>query len=350
MKFEVATIKDIAKALGLSPSTISRALHDSHEISEQTKERVRAYAREINYQPNPVAVSLKERKTHTLGVVVAEVANPYYSQVINGIESVANENGYNVIIAQSFEQADRELKNLRFLTGRSIDGLIISVAVETRDAAYLKDLRSKGLPIVFFDRIIDDIEGHRVTVDNTGGARKAIEFALGQGYRRIGVINSHPDLSITHHRMKGYRQALKMYGVPYREEWVQYCPHGGVQVQEVATAIDQLLPHQPDLLFTTTDRPTIHALRVLQQRQIAIPDQLGLIGFSNSDQSDIFYPGLSVIRQPAFEMGERATRLLLQWIGSKRPVTDFVHEILPAELIIRNSTRAFTRRSEVIAR
>lgn len=348
MKFEVATIKDIAKALGLSPSTISRALHDSYEISEATKARVRAYAREINYQPNPVAVSLKERKTNTIGVVVAEVANPYYSQVVNGIESVANENGYNVIIAQSFEQADRELKNLKFLTGRSIDGLIVSVAVETRDTTYLKELRRKGLPIVFFDRIVDDIEAHRVLVDNVGGARKAVEFALGQGYRRIGVINSHPALSITQDRMKGFQQGLKAFGVPFAEAMVQYCPHGGIELDEVESSIEYLLAQQPDLLFTTTDRITMHTLRVLQQKNIAIPDELGLIGFSNSDQSDIFYPSLSVIRQPAFQMGEKATRLLLQWIAAKRPLTEFVHEVLPAELILRKSTRPLTRSSEVV--
>src|SRR5215510_103089 len=166
MKFEAVTIKDIAKALGLSTSTVSRALRDSYEISPETKKLVLEYAQKINYHPNPIALSLKERRSRTIGIIVAEIANSFFSQIINGIESIAYSKGYNVIIAQSRESFDREMMNLQYLTSRSIDGLIISVSTETKDFSYLKELHERGMPIVFFDRIVDEIETHKVTVDS----------------------------------------------------------------------------------------------------------------------------------------------------------------------------------------
>ena len=174
MKFEAATIKDIAKALGLSTSTVSRALRDSHEISPDTKKLVLEYAEKINYHPNPIALSLKERRSRTIGVIVCEIANSFFSQVINGIESIAYKSGYNVIIAQSRESFDREILNLQYLTSRSIDGLIISVSTETTDFSYLNDLHQKGMPIVFFDRIVGEIDTHKVIVDNYAGDRKSV--------------------------------------------------------------------------------------------------------------------------------------------------------------------------------
>ena len=166
MKFEAVTIKDIAKALGLSTSTVSRALRDSYEISPETKKLVQDYAEKINYHPNPIALSLKERRSRSIGVLVCEIANSFFSQVINGIESVANENGYTIIISQSRESADKELLNLQYLTSRSIDGLIVSVSTETKDFSFLKELSERGFPIVFFDRIVDEINTHKVIVYN----------------------------------------------------------------------------------------------------------------------------------------------------------------------------------------
>jgi len=158
MKFEAVTIKDIAKALGLSTSTVSRALRDSYEISPETKKLVLEYAEKINYHPNPIALSLKERRSRSIGVIVCEIANSYFSQVINGIESIANTNGYNVIISQSHESSEKELVNLQYLTSRSVDGLIISVSTETTNFNFFRELHDRGMPIVFFDRIVDEIQ------------------------------------------------------------------------------------------------------------------------------------------------------------------------------------------------
>src|SRR6185436_16584031 len=164
MKFEAVTIKDIAKALGISTSTVSRALRDSHEISPETKQLVLECAEKLNYRPNPIALSLKERRSRSIGVVVCEIANSFFSQVINGIESVAYDRGYNVIISQSRESYEREVMDLQYLASRSVDGLLISVSTETNDISHLKALHDKSLPIVFFDRVSDAIATHSVIV------------------------------------------------------------------------------------------------------------------------------------------------------------------------------------------
>src|SRR6476620_2379852 len=170
MKFEATTIKDIAKALNVSTSTVSRALHDHYAISPETKKLVLEYAEKLNYHPNPAALSLRERKTLSIGIVVCEIANSFFSQIINGVESLASEKGYNVVISQTHESYVREVSDLDFLSSRSIDGLLISISAETKNLDHLKVLHKKGLPIVFFDRIVPDIKTHFVVLDNFRGA------------------------------------------------------------------------------------------------------------------------------------------------------------------------------------
>src|SRR6266567_3474994 len=185
MKFEALTIKDIARALQLSVSTVSKALRGSHEISQETKETVLAYAREHNYKPNPIAQSLKRGRSKSIGVVVCNIDNNFFSQVINGIESIAHQKDYNVIITQSQESYEREVSNSEHLSSRSVDGLIISLSAETKNVDHLIKLHEKGLPIVFFDRITDEIPTHRVVANNYKGAYEATQHLLQQGCRRI---------------------------------------------------------------------------------------------------------------------------------------------------------------------
>ena len=251
MKFEAVTIKDIAKALGLSTSTVSRALRDSYEISPETKKLVLEYAEKINYHPNPIALSLKERRSRSIGVIVCEIANSFFSQAINGIENIAYNNGYNVIIAQSRESYDREMLNLQYLTSRSIDGLIISVSTETKDFSYFKELHEKGLPIVFFDRIVDEIETHKVIVDNFKGAYDATVHLISCGYRNIAAVANSEQLSITKERVAGYNAALSDNGIAINESLIKYCWHGGMIFQEVEEAVDGLLngTQKPDAFF-----------------------------------------------------------------------------------------------------
>ncbi len=341
MKFEALTIKDIAKALGLSTSTVSRALRDSYEISAETKKMVLDYAEKNNYHPNPIALSLKERRSRSIGVIVCEIANSYFSQSINGIESIAYNNGYNVIIAQSRESFDREVLNLQYLTSRSIDGLIISISTETTDFSYLKELHQKGMPIVFFDRIVSEIDTHKVIADNFKGAYEATTHLIKSGYKQIATVSNPALLSITKERLAGYKAALQDHGIAFNDNLVKYCQHGGMIFSEVEDVVNELfnLQQKPDAIFALADKLTTNCLRILKSRGIKVPGDIGLLGFSNTDLTELLDPPLTVIRQPAFEMGEIATNLLLQLIESKRPVTEFETKVLSTDLLIRNSTR-----------
>ena len=340
MKFEAVTIKDIARALGISTSTVSRALRDSYEISPETKQLVLDCAEKLNYRPNPIALSLKERRSRSIGVVVCEIANNFFSQVINGIESIAYDRGYNVIISQSRESYDREVIDLQYLASRSVDGLLISLSTETNDLTHLKNLHAKGLPIVFFDRITDEIDTHKVILDNFRGAYDATEHLIKNGHQRIAVISNSEFLSITQERVAGYKEALIANGQKINENYIQHCFYGGMIFEEIEDAVNKLFTqrHKPDAIFTTSDKLTTGCLKTLKRRGLKVPDDVSLVGFSNTDIAELIDPPLTVVRQPAIEMGKDATDLLLQLIESKRPIKEFEKRILTPELQIRESS------------
>lgn len=338
MKFESATIKDIAKALNLSTSTVSRALRGSYEISDETKKQVLEYAEKINYRPNPIALSLKERKTRAIGIVVSEIANNFFSQAINGIESIAYNRGYHVIITQSHESQDRERVNVQHMAARGVDGLLVSLSSETTDLAFLKELHEKGLPIVFFDRVTDEIDTHKVVANNYMGAFHATEHLIQQGFQKIAHVTSAPYLSISKERLDGYKAALDKHQIPLDESLIKYCSHGGMIAAEVEDVLIELNKsnNKPDAIFTAGDRLTIVCYNILKQMmQKKMP---GFIGFSNIQVADLFDPALTVIRQPALDIGQAAIELLIQLIESKRPTTEFQHKVLETELIVRDSS------------
>jgi LacI family transcriptional regulator len=339
MKFDTVTIKDIAKALNLSTSTVSRALRGSYEISSETKKLVLEYAEKINYRPNPIALSLKERRTRAIGVVVSEIANNYFSQAINGIESIAYNKGYHVIITQSHESQAREMVNVQHLAARGVDGLLISLSSETVDLGYIKELHEKGLPIVFFDRITDEIETHKVIANNYLGAFHATEHLIYQDFKRIAHVTSSPYLSITKERLKGFQDALAKHNIPFNESLVKYCPHGGMITAEVEDAITGLFKGKvkPDALFAAGDRLTTVCLGVLKTGKPK--KDIGFTGFTNTQLGDLFSPTLTAVRQPAFDIGQTATELLMQIIESKRPITDFETRVLETSLFIRESSQ-----------
>src|SRR5215204_1909241 len=323
MKFDTVTIKDIAKALNLSTSTVSRALRGSYEISAETKKQVLEYAEMINYRPNPIALSLKERRTRALGVVVSEIANNFFSEAINGIESIAYNRGYHVIITQSHESMEREKVNVEHMASRGVDGLLVSLSSESVDITYLKELHEKGMPIVFFDRVTDEIETHKVIANNYLGAFHATEHLIYQGFKRIAHITSSPYLSISKERLQGYREALEKHDIAYNENLVKYCNHGGMIADEVEQALNQLFKakQKPDALFTAGDRLTTVCFGLI--KRMKQKKDVGFTGFTNTKVGDLFSPTLTVIQQPAFEIGQTATELLIQMIESKRPVTEF---------------------------
>jgi LacI family transcriptional regulator len=339
MKFESATIKDIAKALNLSTSTVSRALRGSYEISADTKKQVLEYAEKINYRPNPIALSLKERRSRAIGIVVSEIANNFFSEAINGIESIAYNCGYHVIITQSHESQERERVNVEHLASRGVDGLLISLSSESVDISYIKELHEKGLPIVFFDRITNEIETHKVVANNYLGAFHATEHLIYEGFKKIAHITSSPYLSISQERLNGYKAALEKHGLAFNESLVKYCNHGGMIVAEVEDALNSLYKSKtkPDAIFAAGDRLTLvcfSILKTMKQKKF----EPGFAGFTNTKVGDLISPALTVVRQPAFEIGQTAIELLIQMIESKRPVTEFETRVLETNLVIRESS------------
>ena len=348
MKFEAATIKDIGKALGLSASTVSRALRDSYEISAETKNLVLEYAKKINFQRNPIALSLRKKRSRTIGVIVAEIANSFFSQVIHGIESEAHKYGYNVIIAQTLESYEQEVSTMHSLASRSVDGCLVSVSAETKDVTHFSNLYDKGFPLVFFDRIVESINTHKVMADTFQGAYDATMHLLENRFSRIAVLATNDKLSITKQRLAGYTKALQDWGCPFDEALIKYCTYGGMQYNEVDEAIDDLLSanDKPDAIFALSDKLTTGCVRYCQAHDIVIPEELGLTGFSNLDLTELLSPSLSVVRQPALEMGKTAAALLIKMIEAKRPFTEFENLLLPTELLKRQSS---TRKGRLFA-
>lgn len=339
MKFESATIKDIALKLNLSKSTVSRALRDSYEISEQTKKLVLEYAKKINYRPNPIALSLKERRSHTIGIVVPEFSNNFFSQAINGMESIAYSSGYNVIITQSHESYDREVINVEHMAYRSVDGLLISVSVETENYDHLKKLHERGLPIVFFDRIVEEIDTYKVVCDNFKGAYDATTHLIKKGFKNIAHITSAEQMFITQKRLEGYRKALEDNKIPFQPHLIQYCVHGGKITTEVEDAITSLFKKKikPDAILSAGDRITTVMLPIMK-KLFSADHKIAYMGFSNSDLTDLFCPSLSVIRQPAFEIGQAAMEQLIKIIESKRPIKEFNTQTFESSIIIKESS------------
>lgn len=328
------TIKDIAKALNLSPSTVSRALRDSYEISPQTKKLVMDYAAEINYQANPIARSLKEQRSYSIGIIVVEIANNFFSQVISGAESVAYDKNYQVIISQTHESAEREKLNVEYLSSRSIDGLLVALSSETENISYFEHLRDNGFPIVFFDRIPERIDTFKVASDGRQGAFDATKHLILAGNKRIAHLANSEQLSITKERLQGYKEALNEYGITYDDALVKYCKYGGLHQEEINKAVGELVGEDMDAIFLAGDKLTTGYLQaVAKHGQKNVLKDVALAGFTNSNVLNLFFPDLLVVRQPAFEMGKTAAELLIKMIETKYPIEEFETVTLPVELI-----------------
>ncbi|MBC8032730.1 MAG: LacI family DNA-binding transcriptional regulator [Chitinophagaceae bacterium] len=343
MKRTQLTMRDVAKALGLSVSTVSKALSGSYEISAATRSKVLEFAAEKDYVPNPIAKSLKYGESKSIGVVLSTVDNHFYCKVIDGIESVAHQHGYNIIISQSHESYEREVLNVKNLTSRAIDGLLISPSTETVDYDFLKNLQQEGLKVVLFDRITNKMDTHKIASDNFQAAYKATAHFIENGFKRIAHIGGSPNVSITIDRLEGYKKALLDNNRDIDDKYIQYCHHSGKTVEEVEEAIIHLLnlKYPPDAIFTATDRITTKTFFSLKRQKIMIPQQIALMGFTNTQLADVISPSLSRIRQPAFEMGQLAMNKLLELIKRKKVVPDY-------ETIVLNTTLEFYESTEKI--
>lgn len=339
MKSAQITIKDIAKALKISPSTVSRALKDHPDISPATKKAVRELAQELDYQPNSVALSLRKSRTHTIGVVIPQIVHHFFSTVISGIEDVANDAGYQVIICQSNESFEREVLSVQALMGSRVDGMLVSVAQDTNDTRHFQNLINKGVPIVFFDRMVEGLEASSVVVDDFGGAYRATEHLIREGRKKIAHLAGPESLMISHSRKNGYLKALDDFGFTADPDYVV---NAGLTIEEGAKAIKGLLEKgiKPDAVFAANDPLAIGAMKALKEEGYAIPDDVAIIGFSDEPITSLIDPPMTTVAQPGYEMGKLATNLLLQQIdlGDEVDIT-IQKEELRTELVVRESSR-----------
>ncbi len=333
---DTITIKDIARALNLSTSTVSRALRDSYEINPETKRLVVEYAERLNYRPNPIALSLKENRSRVIGVIVPQIANNFFSQAINGIEAVAYSRGYHVIIFQSHESYERELLTVQQAVARKADGLLISLSSSTSDMSHLIELQQKKLPIVLFDRVSPELDSPSITADNFGGAFAATEHLIQTGRRRIAHLTIPAHISITQERLAGYRAALEKYGLPYDESLVRYAGFGQDEVEPI---VDDLLRQSPDAFFAASDRLAIGCLAALRKRNIAIPETVSLIGFTNITVANLLSPSMSTVEQPALEIGQIAAEHLFNMIEGKQKIPHPGTVKIPTRMVIRESSQ-----------
>lgn len=333
---DAITIKDIARALNLSTSTVSRALRDSYEINPETKRIVVDYAERFNYRPNPIALSLKENRSRVIGVIVPQIANNYFSQAINGIDAISYRRGYQVIIFQSHESYERELMTVQQAVARKVDGLLISLSGGTSDVSHLRDLQERKLPIVLFDRVSKDLDSLCVTADNFGGAFAATEHLIQSGRRRIAHLTIPSYISITQERLAGYRAALETYGIAYDENLIRYSEFGQ---NEVEPLVDDLLSQSPDAFFAAGDRLALACLGVLKRRKIAIPETMSLVGFTNTPVADLLAPPMSTVEQPALEIGQTAAEQLINLIEGKHKDSQPGMIRIPTRMVVRESSQ-----------
>lgn len=341
MNFNQVTIKDIARELGISPSTVSRALKDHPDISPETKKAVNELAEKLNYQPNVVALSLRSSKTNTIGVIIPEIVHFFFSTVISGIEDVAYSAGYNIIITQSNESLTREKSDLKALFNSRVDGMLMSISRETIDFEHIDNILSKGMPIVFFDRIYDIPGSSKVIVDDLTGAKEATHHLIEQGCKRIAHLEGPPNLTISKQRLQGYMDALQEGGLKYDESLVVLCPQGSTEEGKLAT--EKLLNQKnpPDGIFASNDQAAIGAMQAIKQKGLRIPLDIAVIGFSNWSLSSMMEPPLSSVDQPGFEMGQEAARILIRNIESmakKKVQTEPEVKVLKTKLIVRESS------------
>lgn len=328
------TIKDIAKELGLSVATVSRALNDSFEINAETKYRVQKKAREMKYKPNIYARNLLKQRSNMIGVVVPEFITFFFPEIIIGIQDVMNAAGYQVLICQSNESSDLERKNIEMLENCMIEGLIVSVTKESHNMTLYRRLIDDNLPIVFINRVLPDIEGgSQVIIDDYKWAYTVVEHLIKCGYKRIAHLAGNKGLSVTQRRLEGYMDALKAYDIPVKKEFIM---HVGVQQDRAKIGVKYLLSlkEKIDAIFAINDPVAIGAMLEIQKQGLKVPDNIAIAGFTESPTGRIL--GLTSVSQPTFEIGAVAANLLCEKIKNINAPSQI--KILDAKLNIRNST------------
>lgn len=333
------TLKQIAKELDVSVSTVSKALKDSKEISKDTREKVQAFAKLYNYKPNNIAINLKNRQSRNIGVIIPELVHHFFTQVISGIEHIANANGYNVIICLSNESFEREVIHMEMLAQGSIDGFIMSLAKETQekgDYHHLREVVNQGMPLVMFDRVSDEIYCDKVVIDDAQAAYNAVNQLIASGSKKIAIITTQDHVSVGKLRTLGYMNALRDAGIPVNENLI-------VKVdteEECDAAVRHLLKYQVvDGIFAVNELYAIIAMREAMRREFRIPEDIAFIGFTDGILSKYAYPPLSTVVQHGYEIGEMAANMLLDKLEGREPDDHFRTEVIKTTLELRESTR-----------
>lgn len=339
MKKEKITIVDVAKKLNVSTSTVSRALNDHHSISEKTKQKVRKVSAELNYSPNILAASLRNGKVNSIGVILPKINSTFMSNCIFGIESITYPAGYNLIICQSNENYEKEIQNVRALIDSHVSGIMLSLSNETIKTNHLKNVIDRKIPLVLFDRISEVLDTDSVVNDDYKITIDAIEHLHSKGYKNIAIISGPTHIYVYRNRMRGYLAALKMFNLKKNEAWIIE----GIQTkQEAKDATEALFKCKikPDAIFCTGDTLALGVMQALKSMNLKVPEEIGLIGYSNDTFAEITQPTLTSIEQYPQDIGANAATIMLDLIKNKSPFISKSHKkiYIKPSLIIRDSS------------
>lgn len=322
--------------LNISVATVSRALRDTYDVNKETREKVLNLASKLNYKPNFNAAALVHGRTHNIGILLPFITNYYFSTVITGIQKVAYDANYNIILFITNDSPERELSIIQNLSISSLDGLLVSVSSSSDSCHHFQELINKGISVVFFDRVAASMKTSKVMQDDYNGAFEAVVHLIKQGYTKIAHIAGPKELDFTQKRLQGYLDALKKNKIAVREEWIVY---SGFSQECGEDDTYQLLEcdERPDAIFAVNDRKAIGAMLALKNRNIAIGKEIGVVGFTDDPLCTIISPTLTTIAEPAFTIGKLSCELLLKHIHKKHFSPQEV--ILPGKLMVRESTR-----------
>jgi LacI family transcriptional regulator len=330
------TIYDIAEALNLSPATISRGLKEHPAIRKDTRKKILEKAKEMGYRQNFFASNLRRNRTNTIGVIVPRLNSYFMSTVIAGMEKIANQAGYNLIISQSMESLAKEVVNVKTLYNSRVDGLLVSLAYATDDICHFEELLDKGVPLIFFDRVFEHPQCTSIVIDNYKAGYEVTQHLISQGCKRIAHITASLKRNVYADRLRGYKQALNDNGIEYNEELVfvnNLSDQAGVDVTRSLLKMDL----RPDAIFTSNDACAVSCIRELKMAGLKIPNDIAIAGFNNDPLSKVIEPNLTTINYPGHEMGEVAASTLIGRLDLKHG-TSLNTIILRHELVIREST------------
>jgi DNA-binding LacI/PurR family transcriptional regulator len=336
MKKPQITIKDIARELNISPSTVSRALKNHPDISQNTKDAVNKYAKDFNYRPNALALSLRTSKNNTIGVIVPEINNYFFSSVLSGIEEIANLEDFNLVLCQSGENYEKEVRDTQALVAARVSGVLASLCKHTTNYDHFQDVVDNDIPLVFFDRICIDINTDRVVVDDYAGAFAAVEYLIQTGCKRIAFYSSPFQLEISKNRKNGYLDALRKYGLTVDESLIRVCDTREEAIIITPDILDS--PNRPDGFFAINDHCAAGILYAVKLAKLRVPQDISIMGFSDGELARACDPMLSTVEQHGYEMGKHAASLLLDKING---IThgQYTNKIVRTNLIIRGTTR-----------